>query len=115
LAALDHPNIGRLLGGGTTEDDSPYFVMEYIEGQPLYQYANLHHLNIKDRLRLFMQICDAVQYAHQKLVIHRDIKPSNILVSSAGVPKLLDFGIAKLLNPELVSDTTPETTLGVRL
>jgi serine/threonine-protein kinase len=115
LAALDHPNIGRLLGGGTTEDDSPYFVMEYIDGQPLYQYADLHRLNINDRLRLFMQICEAVQYAHQKLVIHRDIKPGNILISSAGVPKLLDFGIAKLLNPELVSDTTPETTLGVRL
>ncbi|MDX6500023.1 MAG: eukaryotic-like serine/threonine-protein kinase [Blastocatellia bacterium] len=115
LAALDHPNIGRLLGGGTTEDDSPYFVMEYIEGQPLYQYADVHHLDINDRLRLFLQICDAVQYAHQKLIIHRDIKPGNILVSAAGVPKLLDFGIAKLLNPELVSETTPETTLGVRL
>jgi serine/threonine protein kinase/tetratricopeptide (TPR) repeat protein len=115
LAALDHPNIGRLLGGGTSDDDNPYFVMEYIDGQPLYKYAELHHLIIKDRLRLFLQICDAVQYAHQKLVIHRDIKPSNILVSAAGVPKLLDFGIAKLLNPELVSDTTPETTLGVRL
>jgi serine/threonine protein kinase len=115
LAALDHPNIGRLLGGGTMEDDSPYFVMEYIEGRPLYQYADVHHLNINDRLRLFMQICDAVQYAHQKLVIHRDIKPGNILVSAAGVPKLLDFGIAKLLNPELVSETTPQTTLGARL
>jgi serine/threonine protein kinase/tetratricopeptide (TPR) repeat protein len=115
LAALDHPNIGRLLGGGTTEDDSPYFVMEYIEGQPLYDYADVHHLNVKDRLRLFQQVCDAVQYAHQKLVIHRDIKPGNILVSATGVPKLLDFGIAKLLNPELVSETTPETTLGVRL
>jgi len=115
LAALDHPNIGRLLGGGTMEDDSPYFVMEYIEGQPLYQYAEVHHLNINDRLRLFMQICEAVQYAHQRLVIHRDIKPGNILVSTAGVPKLLDFGIAKLLNPDLVSETTPQTTLGVRL
>ena len=71
LAALDHPNIGRLLGGGTTEDDSPYFVMEYIEGQPLYDYADVHHLNVKDRLRLFQQVCDAVQYAHQKLEIGR--------------------------------------------
>src|SRR6185436_289956 len=68
-----------------------------------------------DRLRLFIQICDAVQYAHDKLVIHRDIKPTNILVSQTGAPKLLDFGIAKLLNPELVSDPTPQTTLGVRL
>ena len=115
LAALDHPNIGRLLGGGTTEDGSPYFVMEYIEGRPLYQYADGRGLTVAERLRLFIQICDAVQYAHQKLVIHRDIKPSNILVSSDGTPKLLDFGIAKLLNPELVSETTPQTTLGVRL
>lgn len=115
LAALDHANIGRLLGGGTTQDGHPYFVMEYIEGQPLYQYADTQRLNISDRLRLFVQICDAVQYAHDKLVIHRDIKPTNILVSVSGTPKLLDFGIAKLLNPELVSDTTPQTTLGVRL
>jgi len=115
LAALDHPNIGRLLGGGTTQDGNPYFVMEYIDGQPLYEYADAHGMGVAERLRLFTQVCDAVQYAHQKLVIHRDIKPTNILVSAAGVPKLLDFGIAKLLNPELVSETTPQTTLGVRL
>ena len=115
LAALDHPNIGRLLAGGTTESGNPYFVMEYIEGQPLYQYADAHQLSINDRLRLFTQICDAVHYAHRKLVIHRDLKPTNILVSATGMPKLLDFGIAKLLDPELVSDTTPQTTLGVRL
>src|SRR5215813_9403045 len=115
LAALDHPNIGRLLGGGTAQDGNPYFVMEFIEGQPLYRYADVHRLNISDRLRLFIQICDAVQYAHDKLVIHRDIKPTNILVAASGMPKLLDFGIAKLLNPELVSETTPQTTLGVRL
>jgi serine/threonine protein kinase/Tfp pilus assembly protein PilF len=115
LAALDHPNIGRLLGGGTTQDGNPYFVMEYIEGQPLYEYSDAHGLDVAERLRLFTQVCEAVQYAHQKLVIHRDIKPTNILVSAAGVPKLLDFGIAKLLNPELVSETTPQTTLGVRL
>jgi serine/threonine protein kinase/tetratricopeptide (TPR) repeat protein len=115
LAALDHPNIGKLLGGGTTEDGRPYFVMEFIDGQPLYQYADMRGLAVADRLRLFTQVCDAVQYAHHKLVIHRDIKPTNILVSAAGVPKLLDFGIAKLLNPELVSETTPQTTLGVRL
>lgn len=115
LAALDHPNIGRLLGGGTASDGNPYFVMEYIEGQQLYRYADAERLDITERLRLFMQICDAVQYAHEKLVIHRDIKPTNILVSESGMPKLLDFGIAKLLDPELVSDTTPETTIGVRL
>lgn len=115
LAALDHPNIGRLLGGGTTEDGSPYFVMEFIDGQPLYRYADQRGLSINDRLRLFTQICDAVQYAHQKQVIHRDIKPNNILVSDTGASKLLDFGIAKVLNPEIVSDSTPQTTLGVRL
>jgi serine/threonine protein kinase/Tfp pilus assembly protein PilF len=115
LAALDHPNIGKLLGGGTTHDGRPYFVMEFIDGQPLYQYADAHGMTVADRLRLFNQVCEAVQYAHQKLVIHRDLKPTNILVSAAGVPKLLDFGIAKLLNPELVSETTPQTTLGVRL
>src|SRR5215831_8747872 len=115
LAALDHPNIGRLLGGGTTEDGNPYFAMEYIEGQPLYHYADANNLSVSERLRLFVQICDAVQYAHEKLVIHRDLKPTNILVAASGAPKLLDFGIAKLLNPELVSETTPQTTLGVRL
>ena len=115
LAALDHPNIGRLLSGGTTSKGEPYFVMEYIEGEPLYRYASLQHMSTADRLRLFTQICDAVQYAHNKQVIHRDIKPTNILISASGVPKLLDFGIAKLLNPELVSETTPQTTLGVRL
>jgi eukaryotic-like serine/threonine-protein kinase len=115
LAALDHPNIGRLLGGGTTATGEPYFVMEFIDGEPLYRYAALRQMSIADRLRLFTQICDAVQYAHGKLVIHRDIKPTNILISSNGTPKLLDFGIAKLLNPDLVSAATPRTTLGVRL
>ncbi|MGH9908885.1 MAG: protein kinase domain-containing protein, partial [Pyrinomonadaceae bacterium] len=115
LAQLDHANIGRLLGGGTTEEGSPYFVMEYIDGRPLYEYCELQSLGVAERLRLFTQICDAVDYAHRKLVIHRDLKPKNVLVAANGVPKLLDFGIAKLLDPDLVSDTTPQTTLGVRL
>jgi len=110
LAALDHPHIGGLLDGGTTEDGLPYFVMEYIEGQPLYNYCDSHQLNITERLKLFRSICDAVQYAHQKQVVHRDIKPSNVLVTSDGVPKLLDFGIAKLLNPELAGDITHDPT-----
>ena len=110
LAALDHPHIGGLLDGGTTEDGLPYFVMEYIEGQPLYTYCDTHKLNITERLKLFRSICDAVHYAHQKQVVHRDIKPSNVLVTSEGVPKLLDFGIAKLLNPQLAGDITHDPT-----
>src|SRR5512132_478265 len=110
LAALDHPHIGGLLDGGTTEDGLPYFVMEYIEGQPLYSYCDTHQLNITERLKLFRSICDAVHYAHQKQVVHRDIKPSNVLVTSEGIPKLLDFGIAKLLNPQLAGDITHDPT-----
>ncbi len=110
LAALDHPHIAGLLDGGTTEDGLPYFVMEFIEGQPLYSYCDTQQLNINERLKLFRSICDAVHYAHQKQVVHRDIKPSNVLVTSDGVPKLLDFGIAKLLNPELAGDITHDPT-----
>src|SRR6266850_2737752 len=110
LAALDHPHIARLMDGGTTDDGLPYFVMEYIEGQPLYGYCDSHRLSIAERLRLFLGVCDALHYAHQKQVVHRDIKPSNVLVTSEGVPKLLDFGIAKLLNPGLVGDITNDPT-----
>ncbi len=99
LASLDHPNIGRLLDGGTTEDGIPYLVMELIEGIRIDAYCDDHKLSITERLRLFRQVCSAVQFAHQRLVIHRDIKPSNILVTKEGVPKLLDFGIAKILDP----------------
>jgi len=110
LAALDHPHIAGLLDGGTTEDGLPYFVMEFIEGQPLYNYCDSNNLNVTERLKLFRAICDAVHYAHQKQVVHRDIKPSNVLVTSEGVPKLLDFGIAKLLNPQLAGDITHDPT-----
>jgi serine/threonine protein kinase/tetratricopeptide (TPR) repeat protein len=110
LAALDHPHIARLLDGGTTTDGLPYFVMEFIEGQPLYHYCDAHQLKISERLKLFMSICDALHYAHQKQVVHRDIKPSNVLVTSEGVAKLLDFGIAKLLDPGLVGDITHDPT-----
>jgi len=110
LAALDHPHIAGLLDGGTTEDGLPYFVMEYIEGEPLYRYCDNQQLNIVERLKLFRSICDAVHYAHQKQVVHRDIKPSNVLVTCEGVPKLLDFGIAKLLNPTLAGDITHDPT-----
>src|SRR5687768_14931727 len=110
LAALDHPHIAGLLDGGTTEDGLPYFVMEFIEGQPLYRYCDARQLSISDRLKLFRAICDAIHYAHQKQVVHRDIKPSNVLVTSAGIPKLLDFGIAKLLNPLIAGDITHDPT-----
>ena len=100
LARLDHANIAHLLDGGTTDDGLPYFVMEFIEGKPIDEYCDSHKLPIEERLRLFLQVCSAVQYAHQRLIIHRDIKPSNIMVTSQGTPKLLDFGIAKILDTE---------------
>ena len=103
LASLDHPNIARLFDGGTTADQRPYFVMEYVEGVPIDRYCDDLRLSIDQRLELFRKVCSAVHYAHQNLVVHRDLKPSNILVTAAGEPKLLDFGIAKLQNPELAA------------
>jgi len=100
LANLQHTNIARLLDGGTSQDGLPYFAMEYIEGQPITDYAAAHQLTLRQRLDLFRTVCSAVQFAHQNLIIHRDIKPSNILVTEDGTPKLLDFGIAKLLDAE---------------
>jgi serine/threonine protein kinase/tetratricopeptide (TPR) repeat protein len=97
LASFDHPNVARLIDGGTTDDGLPYFVMEHIQGQPIDEYADEQRLSIQERLALFLQVCDAVSYAHQRLIVHRDIKPQNILVTASGVPKLLDFGIAKAL------------------
>jgi serine/threonine-protein kinase len=99
LASLDHPNIARLYDGGTTEEGLPYLVMEYIEGEPIDQYCAARKLNVSDRLRLFQSVCAAVSYAHWNLVVHRDIKPTNVLVTKEGVPRLFDFGIAKLLGP----------------
>jgi eukaryotic-like serine/threonine-protein kinase len=106
LAGLDHPNIARLLDGGTTEDGIPYLVMELVNGKPIDRYCDAHCLSISQRLELFRQVCAAVQYAHQRLVIHRDIKPSNVLVTEEGMPKLLDFGIAKILDPSAGAETT---------
>ena len=106
LASLDHPNIARLLDGGTTEDGLPYLVMELIEGTRIDEYCNARDLGVNERLQLFLQVCSAVQYAHQRLVIHRDIKPGNILVTKEGVPKLLDFGIAKILDPSAGAEAT---------
>ncbi|HVH89244.1 MAG TPA: protein kinase [Terriglobales bacterium] len=98
LAKLEHPNIARLLDGGTHDDGSPYLVMEFVEGEPIARYCDVHRLAIEERLKLFQKICSAVHFAHQNLVIHRDIKPANILVTSEGEPKLLDFGIAKIVD-----------------
>ena len=116
LASLDHPHIASLYDGGTTADGLPYFVMEYVEGEPITSYCSRHRLTTRARLSLFRTVCGAVQYAHQNLVIHRDLKPANILVGADGEPKLLDFGIAKLLagvdvkekDATLVSALTPD-------
>ena len=111
LATLEHPNIARLLDGGATSDGLSYFVMEYVDGIPLDGYCETAGLSVTERLRLFGQVCAAVQYAHQRLVIHRDIKPRNILVTADGTPKLLDFGIAKLLDPDLADGQQTQTGL----
>jgi len=103
LATLEHPNIARLLDGGTTESGAPYFVMELIEGQPITEYCDQRKLSVGERLLLFSQVCAAVHYAHQRLIIHRDIKPGNILVTPDGSPKLLDFGIAKIIAVDSIS------------
>jgi serine/threonine-protein kinase len=112
LATLDHPYIGRLLDGGATAEGLPYVVMEFIEGQPLDVFCDQHSLSLPARLRLFLKASEAVQYAHGSLVVHRDLKPSNILVTADGTPKLLDFGIAKLLDAPAGE---PATRTAVRL
>jgi eukaryotic-like serine/threonine-protein kinase len=112
LASLDHPNIARLIDGGSTPEGMPYLAMEYVEGKPIDQFCESQASAITDRLKLFLDVCAAVQYAHQNLVVHRDIKTGNILVTQAGVVKLLDFGIAKLLRTDLstleMAQTRPE-------
>lgn len=115
LASLNHPNIARLIGGGTTDDGLPYFVMEYVAGVPLHDYCDRERLTIKERLRLFCKICGAITHAHRNGVVHRDIKPGNILVTPEGIPMLLDFGIAKLLNPDLAAQTLDPTLTALRL
>ncbi len=109
LARLEHPNIARLVDGGVTEDSTPYFVMELVEGTPIDEYCDTHELTIPRRLALFLKVCEAVQHAHQNLVVHRDLKPSNILVTESGEVKLLDFGIARVLDAEGSSAQTTMT------
>ncbi len=113
LASLDHPNIAALFDGGTTDEGVPYFAMELIEGQPIVEYCDTRKLSVRERLELFLHVCSAVQYAHQRLIIHRDLKPSNILVTSTGIPKLLDFGIAKILEAPAVSEQGAEPTISL--
>ncbi|MFV0389957.1 MAG: protein kinase domain-containing protein [Pyrinomonadaceae bacterium] len=105
LASLKHPNIAELLDGGISQEGLPFFVMEYVEGQTLTEFCQAKNPSVEDRLKLFQQICGAVEFAHRNLIIHRDLKPSNIIVSKGGVPKLLDFGVSKLL-----SDSEAEAT-----
>ena len=113
VARLDHPNIARLLDGGTSDEGLPYAVIEYVDGQPIDVYCDERHMTLADRVALLRTVCTAVQYAHQHLVIHRDLKPSNILVTPAGAVKLLDFGIAKVLDSGS-DETLPEQTAGLR-
>ena len=110
LAALDHRNIARLLDGGTTPQGLPYVVMELVAGEPIDRYCDARSLGARERVQLFLQVCAAVSFAHQHLVVHRDLKPNNILVTADGSVKLLDFGIAKLLEPDAITGTNTEET-----
>jgi tetratricopeptide (TPR) repeat protein/tRNA A-37 threonylcarbamoyl transferase component Bud32 len=106
LASLDHPNVARLLDAGTAPDGRPFLVMDYVDGLPIDAYCDRGGLDVRARLELFRQVCAAVAYAHRSLVVHRDLKPGNVLITAEGVPKLLDFGIAKLLDPGRTGDST---------
>jgi serine/threonine-protein kinase len=110
LAGLDHPNIARLLDGGATPDRLPYFVMEYVDGEPIDKFCRTHSLGVEARLALFVRVASAVQHAHERLIVHRDLKPDNVLVRADGEPKLLDFGIAKTI----ARDESPLTTVNAR-
>lgn len=115
LAALEHPNIARLLDGGLAENGMPYVVLEFVAGVAIDEYCARHDLSITDRLKLFRTVCSAVQYAHRNLVVHRDLKPGNILVTEDGIPKLLDFGIAKILNPQQEQTEVDRTLTVMRI
>ena len=115
IALMDHPHIAKLLDAGTTETGAPYFVMELVKGVPLNDYCDQHRLTISERLNLFIQICSAVQHAHQKGIIHRDLKPSNVLVESHDgepVPKVIDFGLAKATTGLQLTEQSMFTAFG---
>ncbi len=115
LARIEHPYVARLIDGGSTPAGLPYFVMEYVEGQPINSYCSEHALSDRDRLDLFLKVCSAVQYAHDRDILHRDLKPSNILVKPKGTPKLLDFGIAKIVGGDLPGTTNEATMAGFQV
>jgi tetratricopeptide (TPR) repeat protein/tRNA A-37 threonylcarbamoyl transferase component Bud32 len=115
LASLEHPNIARLLDGGATRDGLPYLIMEYVNGVPPLEYCERHKLSIPRRLAMFRQVCAAVHYAHQRMVIHRDLKPGNILVTADGIPKLLDFGIAKVFSPDPAQNAEAATETAMQM
>ena len=112
LPILQHPNIAKLFDGGKTDEGLPYLVMEYIDGVPITEYCEESKLSIDQKLELFISACNAVEYAHQNLIIHRDIKPENILVNTEGRVKLLDFGVSKLLDEDLISANSGLTKTG---
>jgi eukaryotic-like serine/threonine-protein kinase len=115
LATLDHPSIARLIDSGDLEDGTPYLIMEYVDGESIDRYCDKRSLSVRERVELFITVCGAAHYAHRNLVVHRDIKASNIFVTDQGAPKLLDFGIAKMLAPESLSHTLPVTRLQERI
>jgi serine/threonine protein kinase len=113
LASLEHPNIARLLDGGRSDEGTPFFALEYVKGQPIDEFCEARNLSINQRLRLFLQVCSAVSFAHSRLVVHRDLKPSNILVTENGTVKLLDFGISKVISDKADYKTQTVTQLGM--
>ena len=115
LALLDHPNVAHVFNAGTTETGRPYFVMEYVKGIPITEHCDRHKLTVEERLKLFLQVCEAVQHAHHKGIIHRDIKPSNILVAveaERAIPMIIDFGVAKAISQPLTERDTGHRTGG---
>ena len=115
LSSLEHPNIARLYDGGITEDNSPYLVMEYVDGKPISSFCSDNNCTFRNKIDLFLQVCTAVQYAHLNLIVHRDLKPDNIFVTDQGVVKILDFGIAKIIDTELSAEKVIQTHSGLRL